>query len=67
VALSHQGERPRGPAAIAMVPDRSIYMSSMAELRGGLSEGQREHAKQQRKQLQLDLEQQAIFLSHFFA
>jgi len=33
-------------------------MSSMAELRGGLSDSQKEHAKQQRKQLQLDLEQQ---------
>ena len=33
-------------------------MSTMAELRGGLTEGQRAHAANQRRQLQQDLEQQ---------
>ena len=39
-------------------PRKGSYMSTMAELRGGLTDGQRAHAARQRQQLQLDLQQQ---------
>ena len=42
---------------------KGSYMSTMTELRAGLTEGQRAHAAKQRQQLQQDLEQQVSLLS----
>ena len=39
------------------------FMSSMSELRGGLTETQRQHAARQREQLQRDLEEQVTDMS----
>lgn len=51
-ALAHNEHRePR-------LQKKGSYMSTMTELRGGLTEGQRAHATRQRQQLQRDLEQQ---------
>ena len=51
-ALSHSSSKGAGGGR------KGSYMSTMAELRGGLTEGQRAHAANQRRQLQQDLEQQ---------
>ena len=51
-ALAHAGFSRTGSGA------RGSYMSTMEELRGGLTEGQKAHKARQRLQLQRDLEQQ---------
>lgn len=62
-ALTDEGVRGALVQAADSVPEvrrKGSYMSTMAELRGGLTEGQKAHAANLRLQLQRDLEQQVV-------